>query len=795
MNMNANETLFEAFTFLNASNHDETYQVCIKTPPNIVSDGLWGGQQSGRTPMRSALPIFELQIIVIFAITHICHFFFNRLGLTLFFSQIMAGLILGPSFEIEPLNLNRYREMLFPFGSQGVLAGVTSMGYAFFTFITSVQMDFSMITRTGNRVWSIALIGLVAPVMAGLSCLSLFSEPLKNALGPHFGDLKVAVLSHSITSFPVVACLLNDLKIINSELGRLALTTALVSDIIGLTVVSLGSAMEQRIDGKLDFLGLTLFFAFVILIPLVSRPVMFWIIKRTPQGRPVKDHYIFAIIGMVLALGWISLMLHQQFVLGPFIFGLSVPEGPPLGSALVKKLQLFGMWFLLPIFVTTCAIKVDFSLDYTLTVVLTIVAFIILTHFVKALAYLLLSLCCKMPLRDGLTIALIMNCKGVVEIFLYHNVYDEKVLSGQAYGVLMASVPILASITQMSVKYLYDPARKYTGYQKRNIMSLRSGSELRMVACIHKASHISPITDFLDLCCPTEDSPITVDALHLIELVGRSLPVFVPHRLQKPVSGSLKSYSDKVILAFDLYERETVGASINTYTVISSHNLMHEDVCILALDKLASMIILPFHRRWSVDGMIESDDKNIRSTNLKLLERAPCSVGILVGRAPHPKDSLLRVAMVFLGGDDDREALCLAKRAARDPRVNLVVYHLVGDDDSGTSNLENILDRSVLKDVKQDYSGLSNVTYREISSNDGTQTSSFIREIVNGHDFFIVGRRHEINTPQTFGLAQWSEFPELGSIGDLLASSDYGGRASVFVVQQQVSNTKITWKF
>ncbi|KAI9075812.1 hypothetical protein K1719_014166 [Acacia pycnantha] len=788
-----NATIFQAYALLNASNHDETYEVCIRRPPFIVSDGFWSGQKSGRTPMKSALPLFELQIMVIFAITHICHFFFKRLGLPLFFSQVMAGLILGPSFK--SLNLNHYKEMLFPFGSQGILAGVTSIAFAFFTFVTTVQMDFSMITRTGNRVWSIALVGLVAPVVVCLSCLSLFDQPLKNVMGPDIEDLKVTVLSNSVTSFPVIACLLNDMKLVNTELGRLALTTALVSDITSLSVITTATALDQDVDGKMNLARLALFFAFVILIPLISRPTMFWIIKRTPEGRPVKDHYILAIIGIVLALGWISLLLRQEFIVGPFIFGLSVPEGPPLGSALVKKLQLFGMWFFLPVFVTTCAMKVDFSIDYTWTVVLTIVAFIILTHLIKIVAYVILSLCYKMPFRDGLTIALILNCRGVVEIFLYHAVYDVKVLSSQSFSVLMMSVTIIASLTRMFVKYLYDPARKYAGYQKRNVMSLRPGSELRMVACVHKTSHISPITDFLDLCHPTEDNPITVDVLHLIELVGRSMPVFVPHRLQKSVSGSLKSYSDKVILGFDLYERETPGVSANTYTVISPPNLMKEDVCILALDKVASMIILPFHRRWSSDGIIESDDKNIRSTNLKLLERAPCSVGILIGRASLPKDSILRLAMVFLGGDDDREALCLAKRAAKDPRVNLVVYHLVGDDDSGISNVEDILDRSVLKDVKQDYSGLSNITYREVSSNDGTQTSDFLRKMVNGHDFFMVGTRHENNKPQTSGLAQWSEFPELGSIGDLLASPDFGGKASVLVVQQQASSSKMTWKF
>lgn len=325
-------------------------------------------------------------------------------------------------------------------------------------------------------------------------------------------------------------------------------------------------------------------------------------------------------------------------------------------------------------------------------------------------------------------------------------------------------------------------------------MNLKETSELKLVVCIHKQSHISCITDFLDICYPTEENPITVDALHLIELIGRAVPIFISHR-QMGAPGAYRSCSDGVIRAFDLYENENPDASINVYTAMSPPSFMHEDVCNLALDKLASMIILPFHQRWSLDGNIEYNDKNIRSINLKVLERAPCSVGILMSRASLKKRSSRRLAMVFLGGDDDREALSLAKRATRDPMINLVVYHLIAENRAGTSNLENILDKQVLKSVRQEYPCLNNATYREIPSNDGTDTTSFLRAVAHGHDLFIVGRRHGVDTPQTSGITSWSEFSELGGIGDFLASSDYGGSASVLVVQQQASHTQKKWRF
>lgn len=349
---------------------------------------------------------------------------------------LQAGLILGPTLEIESLNLIHYKKMLFPYGSQDTLAAVSSLGYALLMFLTSVQMDLTMIARTGNRVWSIALMGLAIPLMIGLICVSYVSESLKNSIGPIQKDLNILVASHSITSFAVVACFLIELKIINSELGRLALSAALVSDTTSLSLSSILTALGDTVDNKLNWASLAIFCAFVILIPLVSRPTMNWMIKRTPEGRPVKDSYIFFILAVALGLGWVSVKLKQQFIVGPIILGMSVPDGPPLGTALVKKIQLFGLWFLLPIFVTTCVMRVDFSLEYSASLISVSVAFIILTHIVKIAVRFVVCVCCKMPFTDALSLALILNYQGAVEVCLYNGLYDEKV----TYNIIASSL-------------------------------------------------------------------------------------------------------------------------------------------------------------------------------------------------------------------------------------------------------------------------------------------------------------------------------------------------------------------
>ncbi|RDX88171.1 Cation/H(+) antiporter 4, partial [Mucuna pruriens] len=783
MNLITNETLFLTLEKVDYF----TYNVCSAAPPNIVSDGLWGGQLNGRTPLKSSLPVFELQMLVIFVVTQFFQFFLKRFDFPQFIPPMIAGLILGPAIQVEVLD--KYKKLLFPYPSQDTLATITSIGYALFIFISGVQMDLSMITRTGHRAWTIAITGLSLPLIICIPFIAFNAENLNTYVGDQANHFAPVVLAETVISFAVVGSLLIELKIINSELGRLALSSVLVSDILSKSIVCLSNIFLDNNRPSSSSVLLISLISLSIFVPLIFRPAMFWIIKHTAEGRPVDDGYVYLIITMVFALGWISVQINQEFILGAFVLGLAVPEGPPLGSALVKKLQFFGNSFFLPIFVTCSVMKADFSLQYSPIIAVTTAFVIICTHLTKVIGCIIPALICKIPFKDALVLSLILNVKGVVEVVVYGILYDEGIIGNHTYGIMLINIMIIACIVKWSVKLLYDPSRKYAGYQKRNIMSLKPDSDLRILACVHKTHHISAMKDILDVCCPTAEHPIIVHALHLIELVGRTSPIFISHRIQRKISTSThRSYSNDVILGFDLYEHDNIGAvTAHTYTAISPPTLMHEDVCQLALDKVASIVILPFHLRWSSDGAVEFDDKNIRSLNCKALEIAPCSVGILVTRSSHQNSSLIRLAMVFLGGRDDREALCLAKRTMRNPRVNLVVYHLVPEEH--TLNIEYLLDNEALEHIKKPQSSLDNVSYRQVIVNGGPETSMVLRHIVNEHDFFIVGRRHGLDSPQTEGLTTWSEFAELGSIGDLLASSDFESRACVLVVQQQVKDT------
>ncbi|KAK7300272.1 hypothetical protein RJT34_11114 [Clitoria ternatea] len=658
-----------------------------------------------------------------------------------------------------------------------------------------------MMFRTGKKAWTIALCSLLVPICIGLSICYYFLDYLKDKVGEFDGaKLPVVVVGHSGCSFPVMASLLSDLEILNSELGRLALSAGLVMDVLnsigsglGTTIVSsLRTDSSDHDPNKGPALAIFSFLMFVgfLLLAIGTRPAMRWFVRKTPEGRPVNKTYTHLVMLMAFCLGLIGMFARQSVLAGVLVVGLVVPEGPPLGSELIKQLELFATWFLLPIFVTCCAMKVDISRHIDTNLILVMLVIIVSVHLVKMLITIGICRYCKMPKTDGLCLALMLSCKGVVDFCTLGFLHDSLLLSHDQLVIMALSVLVLGSIAGIGVKAIYDPSRKYAGYQKRNILNLKPNSELKVVACVHKPSHIGSIRNALEICCPTSSNPLLVHVLHLIELVGRSSPIFISHRLQERVSSGHFNFSEDVIVTFDLFEHDYAGtASVSTYTAVSPSRFMHDDICYLALDKLASIIILPFHVKWTEDGSIDSTDDNIRTLNSKVLGKAPCSVGILVSRGSSTSSydtPTSHIAMIFLGGSDDREALCLAQRTIKECSNNLKVYHLVSSNNNEqTNNWDLMLDNEVLKGVKGYYGHVENVTYEKVAIEDPSETTAFISEIANQHDFIIVGRRNGIKSSQTAALESWTEFPELGVIGDLLASSDTNTKASILVVQQQ----------
>ncbi|XP_010520390.1 PREDICTED: cation/H(+) antiporter 4 isoform X2 [Tarenaya hassleriana] len=725
-----------------------------------------------------------------------------------------AGILLSKTFVKENTAIRvffsskDYKET-----AVGLMAAVS---YIMFWFLMGVKMDIGLIHSRGKRAITI---GVSSVLLSVLVCSMVYFGNLwefGSKEGKPDTNTLEAVVIYSIqclSSFPVAGNLLFELRLQNSELGRLAMSSAVICDfisgILAASLIFLKELNDDKVRIGSTFIGDVFYIArpvnraitlgaFLFFVIYIFRPLMFSIIRKTPSGRRVKTLYISFIIVIVFGSAIVANWAKQFVAIGPFILGLAVPHGPPLGSALIEKFEPAFFGTLLPFFVATSATEINIGAIQSWNDFTNIISIVFLALVVKFVLTALPALFFRIPPADCFALSLIMSFKGIFELGAYALAFNKGSIRPEVFTVVSLYIMLNSAIIPPILRRIYDPSRVYAGYEKRNMLHLKPSSELKILTCIYRTDDIRPMINLLEASCPSRESPISAYALHLMELVGQANPVFISHQMQSGKAEDI-SYSDNVVVSFEQFRNDHYGfVSVNIYTALSVAGTMHDDICLLALNNRTSLIVLPFHQTWSVDGStIISDSSMIRELNKSVLELAPCSVGVFVYRSSYGRKTIrdtvsthsssYQVCMVFLGGKDDREALILARRMARDSRINLSIVRLISPEQKIREQMdwESMIDSELLKEVKKNTKTNSEILYTEEVVRDATETSELLKSMANDYDLFIVGRGKEREMSMTDGLEQWSEFSELGVIGDLLTLRDFECQASVLVIQQQ----------
>ncbi|KAI3711023.1 hypothetical protein L2E82_40825 [Cichorium intybus] len=781
--------------------------VCY-APLMITTHGIWQGDN----PLDYSLPLFILQLSLVVITTRILVFLLKPFRQPRVISEILGGVILGPSVLGR---FSTFANSIFPLRSVMVLETMANIGLLYFLFLVGVEMDIAVIRRTGRKAIFIAIAGMILPFLIGISFSFLLHQRTQFVKqGTFILFLGVAL---SVTAFPVLARILAELKLINTELGRIAMSSALVNDMCAWVLLAVAIALAENETVNLATLWVVLSSAgFIVFCIFVVRPLISWVIQKTPEGESVSEFYICLILTGVMISGFITDAIGTHSVFGAFIFGLVIPNGP-LGVTLIERLEDFVSGLLLPLFFAISGLKTSIgSIDGADTWgILALV--IVLSCAGKVAGTLLVALLYQMPFYDGVTLGLLMNTKGLVEMIVLNVGKDQKVLDDKSFAIMVVVALVMTAVITPVVTIIYKPTRRFVPYKRRTILKTKPDSDFRTLVCVHTPRNVPTIINLLEASNPNKKSPLSIHVLHLVELTGRASAMLIVHNSRKsgrPAANRTQAQSDHIINAFENFEQNTGYVSVHPLTAISPYSTMHEDICSVAEDKRVAFIILPFHKQQTVDGGMEATNPAYRAINQNVLANSPCSVGILVDRGFGGTTRVAgnqishHIAAVFIGGPDDREALAFAWRMSSHPGSTLTVMRFVAGTDtvesqSSSGRVQNdprILtvvtdsDREKQEDdefINQFRTMIENeesIDYTERVANNGEETVGAIRSVGDVYDLFIVGRGQGMVSPLTAGLTDWSECPELGAIGDLLASSDFAATASVLVIQQYVSS-------
>lgn len=358
-------------------------------------------------------------------------------------------------------------------------------------------------------------------------------------------------------------------------------------------------------------------------------------------------------------------------------------------------------------------------------------------------------------------------------------------------------------ITTPIVVTIYKPARMAESeYKHKTILRKDSKAQLRLLICFHSTRNIPSLINLMEASRGTANKQgLRVYAMHMMELSERSSAIRMAHKARKNGMPfwrkKQESDPNQIVIAFETFEHLS-HVSVRPATAISSMATMHVDVCNGAAKKKAAMIILPFHKQQRLDGRFEAGRADLRQVNRRVLEHAPCSVGIFVDRGlggtayVTTSNVNYTITTFFFGGNDDHEALTYGALMAEHPGIALNVVRLVVDPAlAGDAIHLDVADRDAAESTSRDGAFLAEFKERVAKNGAVKFEEAVVRnaeeavEAMRGYDrcnLFIVGRMPEGQLAAA--LNKQNECPELGAIGNLLISSEFSPVSSVLVVQQ-----------
>ncbi|QHO47248.1 hypothetical protein HN51_016638 [Arachis hypogaea] len=760
----------------------------------------------------SELPTLAFQVAYTVFVACLFFLLFKPFHQSRLITYVFAGFLLTP-----PL-LRRFEflfALVYPITGIMNVEVISNFGLIYYAFLNGLEMNLDTILKAKKEATSIATAGIIFPMIAGSGLYALHRRFYINNIfkleevSTHVYLIWSLVLS--VTGFPNLVEILSELKLHYTGLGKVALTAAMIIDTYNWILFTLLIPFSTYSSNAIYSVLSTIMFVIVCIV--LVRPIITKFVERKTEENEMDEYQLLFVVMGLLLCSYVTDIIGTHGIVGAFVYGLILPRGRFADSVMAVS-DDFGTGFLASIYFSGTGMRFMISSVFShanwkltfLVVILLCVTKILGTLFVTSLF--------GRPAKDGFAIGLLLNTKGALALILLSIAWDKMIFFAPTYAVLISAVLLMTMVVSPIINLIFKPRKRFQQTKLRTIERLRIDAELRMLACVHTNQHATSMINIIELFSATRLSPVYVFGLYLVEITNRATALVVAH-MDKPTSqlgGQTAFTQSQVELENITFTFEGFGNRaghdafrVETTSVVSAYESIHEDIFNSARERGASLILLPFHKHLSNGNLLETTNSVYKDINKSVMQNAPCSVGIFVDRNLGSfSKTKLRILMVFVGGPNDREALAIAWKMARHRNVELSMIRIRLFDEpveiesthfeEARGILSYVMDEEKQRELDEGYiskfrytavNNEDSISYSEVDVHTSEDVPRVLKELdQNGCDLYIVGRGYYRNSKIFSNLLEWCECVELGVIGDILASNIFGSSSSVLVVQQ-----------
>lgn len=424
-------------------------------------------------PTNSDLAIhLFLQLAVILGFCRIAGFVFRYLGQTQVVSEMIAGVLLGPS--LLGLLAPGVQQFLFPtkltlavgastttitHPSMLILYAMSQIGLVLYMFLIGLQFNTKIIAKHFKHAGTISLAGILLPMLIGGLlgvALSQDGRLFTGGILPWQAALFLGS-AMSITAFPMLARILYESGIAHTKIGTLAIGAAAFDDAAAWSLLAIVLATTRN-SPMIAVLAIGGGLVYALTMIFIGRPAfrIFERITAREDGVQVRTLALLLLVLMICA--WFTDAVGIYSIFGAFIAGTVMPRGR-FADEITKLLEHLTVAILLPIFFiysglnTQIALLVQPSL-FWITIIVIVAAFVC-----KGGGCLLATRLGGTSWREATLIGVLMNARGLMELILINIGLDRGLISPALFTMLVLMAILTTVLASPLFNYLYRNQR------------------------------------------------------------------------------------------------------------------------------------------------------------------------------------------------------------------------------------------------------------------------------------------------------------------------------------------------
>src|SRR5690606_17023103 len=285
----------------------------------------------------------------------------QRLGQPSVVGEILAGILLGPSF-LSSLVPGLGQWIIPQTEVQGYLLEVVSLlGVMFLLLITGLETDIALIRRQARTAASASAGGISVTFATGFLLGLYLPETLLAAPEKRVVFALFIATAMSISAIPVIAKVLMDMNIMRRDIGQTILASGMTDDTVGWMLLSIvvGLAAGGSVNAGTVLSAVGSVIAFMLLSFTVGRRLVRWSLDFVQDELESRDRILSLVVALTFIWGAITQALNLEAVLGAFFMGILFGQMPRLPVLAIERLESIALGIFAPIFFVVAGLKVN----------------------------------------------------------------------------------------------------------------------------------------------------------------------------------------------------------------------------------------------------------------------------------------------------------------------------------------------------------------------------------------------------------------------------------------------------